>query len=214
MADWLRVGGASPRAWHCDWAWDGEQCWYGRGGAECGAADGAGWLGDWIRGTADGGQWELGDVAGRAVLCWCDNTAGLEVFNSELQFGDINPDEIYLVPPPPPVAWGEGVLVDDRPYVRSAGAMFNGSVNTHEYLSWPVSLEYVSASVWDASCTQLDTPCVNGGVCSDWLWLDERRVFSDGYGCVCPFEYGGRYCEVALYEEVVGSTEWAPGCTM
>ena len=48
-----------------------------------------------------------------------------------------------------------------------------------------------------------------GGVCSDWLWLDE--TFGDGRGCVCPFEYGGHFCEEQVYEEVTESTAWGVG---
>ena len=46
-----------------------------------------------------------------------NNSDGLSVFNGGLQFGTINPPALYLVPPPPPVAWGAGELVDERAYM-------------------------------------------------------------------------------------------------
>ena len=118
------------------------------------------------------------------------NRPGLDVHNSGLQFGAINAADIYLVPPPPPESWGDSMLDDDRPAVLA-----------------PPYLQTVLSPL--ESCTAAATPCVNGGVCTEWLWLD--RQFADGYGCVCPVEYGGHFCEQLLYEEVDATTAWAPG---
>eukprot|EP01050_Picozoa_sp_SAG11_P008191 SAG11_NODE_709_length_7645_cov_51.686059_2_plen_1938_part_01 len=117
------------------------------------------------------------------------NRAGLDVFDSALQFGEIHHADIYLVPPPPPTPWGDSVLVDDRWYVLAPEAPPNPS----------------------ESCRNESTPCLNGGVCSDWLWLDD--TFVDGSGCICPFEYehGGHFCEEVVYEEIFNSTQWSVG---
>ena len=77
------------------------------------------------------------------------NLPGLEVFHSSLQLDVINAAEVYLVPPPPPLAWGTGWLVDDRPYFAS-----------------PVALPVVNAS-----CSLADTRCVNSGVCTEAVFL-------------------------------------------
>eukprot|EP01048_Picozoa_sp_COSAG05_P021254 COSAG05_NODE_3855_length_1805_cov_1.790152_1_plen_213_part_10 len=49
----------------------------------------------------------------------------------------------------------------------------------------------------------------NGGVYSEWFQLDAS--LSDKYGCVCPFEFAGRFCGETMYEEVNAPTKWAVG---
>jgi hypothetical protein len=133
----------------------------------------------------------------------------MEVFHSGHRIGDINPKEIYLLPPPPPKMWmgtegTAGVLVDDHPHVRDSLWGDVEWIGTGEMSDGTKLAD-------NATCSSAATPCLNGGVCSDWTWLDLRRVFSDGYGCVCQFEYGGHFCELQLYEEVVVETQWSPG---
>jgi hypothetical protein len=130
------------------------------------------------------------------------NGYGLDVFNSSLQYGEINPPGIFLVLPPESVAWGEGELVDDCPYVLTPGAPSASNVSCTSQAPYLHGSVYPSASFSNVSCE-------HGGECSDWLWLDEH--FADGTGCVCPFAYGGNFCEQHVYEEVTNATEWNVG---
>eukprot|EP01048_Picozoa_sp_COSAG05_P015248 COSAG05_NODE_1816_length_4031_cov_2.062309_2_plen_618_part_00 len=84
------------------------------------------------------------------------NKHGLSVFNSSLQYGDIQIPEIYQVPSPPPLPWGSGLLVDDRTYVKSP--------------------RIPPSTTMSCSSARKSEDCKHGGFCSDWKWLDRSKT--------------------------------------
>ena len=144
------------------------------------------------------------------------NLPGLQAFHSSQQFADINTPEVFLVPPPPPVAWGTGRLVNDRPYFASM-------------LSLPAA---------GTSCSVAGTPCMNAGVCTEAVYrgvvpdgllqlhgdahslagpiidnagpLWHPTPFTDGYACTCNFTRGGAFCEAGEWYDVFDVTEGFP----
>eukprot|EP01043_Picozoa_sp_COSAG02_P059441 COSAG02_NODE_7579_length_2950_cov_19.547176_3_plen_637_part_01 len=144
------------------------------------------------------------------------NLPGLEAFHSGLQLANINSPEVFLVPPPPPAAWGAGWLVDDRPRFASAVAL---------------------PSV-ESSCSSGGIPCAHGGICIEAVYrgvvtgglrelhgsphslageiatdagpLWHSTPFADGYACTCNFTQGGAFCEAGEWYTEFDDAEVLP----
>jgi hypothetical protein len=125
------------------------------------------------------------------------NAKGLDIYDGSRdrstdinQIGDVNAPSAFLIPPPPPSEWGPNMWLKDlSPHYRQPD----------------------NATAGNSSCSDSDTPCLNGGTCRGIEVEDKQQnnplQFEDGAVCACPYEFGGQFCEIERFVEV---DEWTP----